>query len=175
MAAVACDVETQRLQHPRHCAADTAHAEHADTAAQGADRLPRPLPELLLRFVGGQAASVAQGHQRDELGDAVGLLGIDDARHLHLRRQLRHQQLVDAGTDAAHPAQPRQALHHAVRKAPAEHHLDVCQRGVVHAGLVLQQRQSRVDGMHRLGKHLGGQRVGQEQGLHAISPSATSG
>jgi hypothetical protein len=108
-----------------------------------------------------------------ELCNAVGLLGIDDARHPHLRRQPGHQQLLDAGAHRTHPAQSRQALGHAVGEAPAQHGLHFGQFGVGHARAVFKQLQVRLDGLYRVDKCLGGQRMGQQQGLR--SPSATVG
>jgi len=95
---------------------------------------------------------VAQRHQRHELRNRVVLFDIDDARHLHLRRKVGHEQFLDPGADRANPTQARQPRRHAGGEAPAEHRFDIGPFSRLGLGLVVHKVDFGRDVPDRIGK-----------------------
>ena len=158
-AAPAGDLQAQGGEHAADLAAHLAKAQHRHPVARRCHRPALPQALLLLGVVGGQAPGVAQHHRRHVLGNAQGLVGVDHARYLHGRGQVGHQQLFHPGGNRADPAQRRQARGQPGRKAPAQHHLGGCQRGIVQRAAV---------GLYTQAGGLAPQRVHQGRGQRGV-------
>jgi hypothetical protein len=167
--APAARLEADRAEQPHDDAAHRAGAEHRDPAAHRRDRTALPLALALLRFVERQRARVAQRHQHDELGDALGLLRIDDARHRHVLGEVLDQQLVDAGRDRADPAQLRHLRGDAARHLPAEDDVDLGQGRGVDVLAVLDQPMVRRERADRRRERRCRHRMREEEDVHRRS------